>query len=268
MILGEDMKIKRLLTISLVSMLCSATLIAQEHTPKHSEKNIVQKLQISKQIQKSATDILMNSYHYIESLKHFQIIATVLNEDVYQDDIIMQWTHHVLIDVKRPSKMFIDISGDVKNQKIYLENGLFTIYSKKYNMYGQLKVKNSIDETLDMLFEKYDIKAPLANLIYSDISKRLKPKNEGYIFGEVTYNGVKCDYIGFSNKYREIQVWIQKGDKPLIRKFVIIDKTTKQHLRSTTMLKWNLHPFSFFDMYKFTAPKGAVKIDILPYEKD
>jgi hypothetical protein len=268
MILGEDMKIKKMLTISLVSMLCSASLIAQEHTPTHSTKQIVQKSKKVQQKQKSATDILMNSYHYIESLKHFQIIATVLSEDVYQDDIIMQWSHHVLIDVKRPSKMFIDISGDVKNQKIYLENGLFTIYSKKLNMYGQLKTKDSIDETLDMLFDNYDIKAPLANLIYSDISKRLKPQKEGYVFGEVTYKGVKCDYIGFSNDLREIQVWIQKGDKPLIRKFVIIDKTTKEHLRSTTMLKWNLHPFAFFDMYRFEPPKGAVKIDILPYQKD
>jgi hypothetical protein len=266
MILGEDMKIKRLLTISLVSMLCSASLIAQEHAPKHSTKKIVQKSQKVQHTQKSATEILMNSYRYIESLKHFQIKATVLSEDVYRQSTIMQWTHHVLIDVKRPSKMFIDISGDVKNQKIYLENGLFTIYSKKHNMYGQLKTKNSIDETLDMLFENYDIKAPLANLIYSDISTRLKPKKEGYVFGEVTYKGAKCDYIGFDTKTKGFQIWIQQGDKPLIKKFIIIDKTTKEHLRSTTMLEWNLHPFAFFDMYKFKAPKNAAQIDILPYK--
>ena len=249
----------KLISLGLIMMVSYIPLIAKDHTTTTHIKN---------QKSKSASDILMNSYHYIEGLKHFKIEAIVLNEDIYKDNIVIQLTHRVDMEIQRPSKMFIDIKGDVKNQNIYLDNSIFTIYSKKYNLFGKLTTKDTIDATLDMLFEKYDIKAPLANLIYSDISVRLKPQNKGYYIGVVDYKGNKCDYLVFANKYKEFQVWIQKGEQPLIRKFIIIDKTSKEKLRSVTMLKWNLHPFSFFDRFKFVAPKNATQIDILPYMKD
>jgi hypothetical protein len=211
-----------------------------------------------------ASDILMNSYRFIDSLKHFEIEADSISDDLYRNRVVTQWSHKIDIEVQRPSKLYVDISGDVKNQEIYLNSSTFTIYSKKYNMYGELKAKDSIDDTLDMLFDNYDIKAPLANLLYSDIEKRLKPKSKGYYFGLVKLDGVLCDYIGFSNRYREFQVWIEHTKTPLIRKFIIIDKTTKYRLRSQSVIKWNLNPFSFFDSFKFTPPSKSIKIDILP----
>jgi len=252
----------QLISFGLGIMVSCVPLVAKEHTTTNKQTKLN-----TKQTQ-SASDILMNSYHYIEKLKHFKIQATILSEDIYKDDIIIQLSHKVTMEVRRPSKMFIDIEGDVKNQEVYLEHSKFTIYSKKYNMYGELKAKDTIDDTLDMLFDNYDIKAPLANLIYSDISVRLKPQTKGYYIGVVDYKDTKCDYVVFANEYKEFQVWIQRSNKPLIRKFIIIDKTTKEKLRSVTMLKWDLHPFDFFDRFKFVAPKNATKIDILPYMKD
>jgi len=255
------MNFKQIVKVSFVSILLLGTTFIWANDTKAT-------LPQSQVKEQKASDILLNAYRYIESLRHFQIKAINLSEDVYKDDVIVELRHKITMEVRRPGSMFVDIEGDVKNQEIYINQGRFVIYSKKYNMYGELEVDETIDDTLDMLFNMYNIKSPLANLVYSDISSRLRPKNDGYYIGVVDYKGVKCDYVVFTSDTKELQVWIQKGNKPLIRKFIIIDKTIKEKLRSTTMLDWNLHPFSFFDRFEFIAPKNAMKIDILPYKED
>jgi len=243
------MGMKKLFSVLVLSAFVATSSMAKHPTPNKP---------------RYASDVLMDSYKYIDSLKHFKIKAHTTNDDLYRNQIVMQLNHDITIEIQRPDKMYIDISGDVKNQKIYLDNSLYTIYSKRYNLYAQINAKPTIDETLDMVFDRYNIKTALANLLYSDLEKRLKPLSKGYYFGLVKLDGVLCDYLGFKNRYKEFQVWIEHGKQPLIKKFVIIDKTTKQRLRSESTIEWDLNPFSFFSVFKFTPSANSVQIDILP----
>jgi len=210
----------------------------------------------------SASEILDRAYRYLGSLEKFAFDAMMTNEDIYANKMIIELTHYVRVEAERPERLRIDISGDVKHRTIYFNQGLFTLLDKRNGFYGQLEIPKTIDGALDFVYDKYGIKTPLANLLYSDLAKRLRPKTEGYYFGRTLVGKTVCDYVGFFDRSRELQVWIERGDRPLIRKFVIIDKTLKRHLRSTAVIDWQVHPFFFGSNFKFTAPKNAVKIDI------
>jgi hypothetical protein len=55
----------------------------------------------------------------------------------------------------------------------------------------------------------------------------------------------------------------------VIRKFIIIDKTGKREMRSTTILRWYKNSKSQPKQYIFKVPANAVKIDIVvPEEKE
>jgi len=216
-----------------------------------------------------ANKILDRAYRYVGSLDKFAFDAVTVNDDLINNKMIVEVKHRVIVKADRPGDMLIDIAGDTKNRRIFLHKGEFTIYDKENNYYGMLKTPKHIDKTLDFLFEHYDIKTPLANLLYSDIAKRLKPQSKGHYFGISNVGKTLCDYVGFSNSKEELQLWIARGKNPVIRKFIIIDKTGKRELRSTTILRWYKNSKSHVDQYVFRAPRNALKVNIeVPEEKE
>ncbi|NIA03444.1 MAG: DUF2092 domain-containing protein [Nitrospirae bacterium] len=229
-------------------LLANVTLTASEKLPYIKHKPSV------------ANDILESAYRYVGSLNRFSIDAFTINDDI-QEDMIVEVKHVTKVVVDRPGKLYIATRGDGKNKNIYLHNGLFTLYDVNYHYYGQLKTPGSIDDTLDYIFDRYDIKTPLANILYSDIATRLKPTTEGHYFGLTRIRNVLCHYIGFSNKNSELQMWVAARGEPRIIKFTVIDKTGEREMRSTSWLRWNKR-MPQRDLSLFRAPRNAVKIKI------
>jgi len=208
--------------------------------------------------------LLINAYRYTGSLKSFSIDAVTENDDVFLDKMVVTYTHHIQIRVKRPQKLYISTYGDLKDKEYYLNSGHFTVYDRMLNYYGKLDVPIKIDNALDYLFELYDIKTSLANILYTDLDKRIPPKNRGYYFGESSVDDIACHHIGFFSDTQEYQVWIEKGKHPLIRKFIVIDRTNPFLPRSGTVLKWNIEEKNDDAIFIFKAPKTAQEIDITP----
>jgi len=208
--------------------------------------------------------LLLNSYRYIGKLKQFSIDAVTTSDEPFLDKMLVTYTHHVHIDTQRPNRLHIWVSGDLKEKAYYLNNGKFTVYDALTNYYGELEVPKTIDKALDFLFEKYDVKSPLANILYSDLAKRIPPKDKGYYFGKSEVDDIVCHHIGFVTPAHEYQVWIEEGDKPLIRKFIIIDKTDPSLPRSGTIIRWKTDVQLISEDFAPDLPTDAVKIAIEP----
>ena len=213
------------------------------------------------------SEILMNSYRYMGKLKRFSIDAITTNEDMYGDKMLVTYTHHIHMDVIRPNLLHIELNGDIKNRSYYINDGHFTVYDKNTNYYGTLEVPQKIDHALDHLFEKFNIKTSLANILYTDLDKRIPPKTKGYYFGILDVKDTPCHHIGFVTPTQEFQVWIAVGKHPVIRRFTVIDKTEILRPRSSTVLKWDLKPNLKPNSFVFEKPKGAVQINIEPAVK-
>jgi hypothetical protein len=210
-----------------------------------------------------AGEILERAYRYIESLRSFSLKATLSNEDLYRGRMVVELTHQINIRLKRPGKLRIDISGDSRNRSYYVNRGILSTYDRSRELYAQIKVPQNIDQTLDFAYENYDIKTPLANILYSNLVKRLMPQVQGYYFGMVYIDNTLCDYIGFSNDQESFQVWVARGDKPLIRKYVIIDKTTSMRLHSRVLIKWDTDAKISEKTFEFISEKKMKKIEMI-----
>jgi hypothetical protein len=209
----------------------------------------------------------MQSYRYMGKLKSFSIDAVTTSDELFLDKMLVTYTHHVHIDMQRPYRLHIWVSGDLKEKAYYLNTGEFSVYDALKKYYGQTEVPKTIDKALDYLFEKYDVKSPLANILYSDLDKRIPPKDKGYYFGKSEVDDIVCHHIGFVTPEHEYQVWIEEGEKPLIRKFIIIDKTEPSLPRSGTVLRWKPDAKLKTDDFIPDLPADAVKIDIEPVDE-
>jgi hypothetical protein len=212
--------------------------------------------------------IMMNAYRYLGTLNAFSVDAVTTNDNYFQGEMVATFTHWIHIDLQRPGKLHIEVDGDLKNRSFYLNNGRFTIYDKDLDYYGKLEVPRKIDTALDDLFEKYDIKTSLANILYSDLDKRTPPKDKGYYFGTSEVDGHTCHHIGFASSVKEIQLWIEKGKRPLIQKFIVVDKTESYLPRSGTVLRWKLNPRFGQAVFDFTPSSNMVQIAVESYAKE
>jgi hypothetical protein len=73
-----------------------------------------------------------------------------------------------------------------------------------------------------------------------------------------------CNHYAFRQGKADWQIWIMAGSKPLPRKLVITSRIDEARPQSVSMIDWNLKPTFKDTVFKFTPPKGATKIEILP----
>lgn len=216
----------------------------------------------------SAKELMLNSYKYLGSLKHYSFKATIVNEDDYADHMMLYLSHNYEVAVQRPDKLRMDVKGDVDHRNTYMNNGKVSVINMESNKYGVIPVETDIDDALDTLVEDYDFPIPLTQLLYSDAAEDIEEDiGEGYFFGIVQVDGKPCYYIGFPGKEWDIQLWIEKGDRPLIRRAGFVDKMTKGQPRSMIKVAWNLDKITDQSVFEFTAPKGATKVEIKKVEK-
>ena len=212
-------------------------------------------------LEKSAVDIANKAYQHIGSMDKYAFDAIVVDDEVENGVVVKTYRQDVSVKVDRPDKLRVDSKGDTRNRSFYLKDGLFTMIDHGEGYYGQLKTPKTIDGALDLIFEKYGIRAPLASLIYSDMDKRVKFKRSKY-FGTVDVAGVECDYVAFKSRVREVHVWITTGDTPQIINYSIIDTTMEGNPRINTSISWNTNPKISDSDFIFKAPKGATQISV------
>lgn len=206
----------------------------------------------------SARDILNKAYQYIGSMDQYAFTATVADE---AEEDTKTYKHNISVKVDRTGKLRVDTTGTVKNRSAYLNDGSYTMIEHGHNYYAQMKTPKTINASLDLLFEKFGIRAPLAQLIYNSMDKKVR-FSTGKYFGTKDVGGVVCDYVAFKNNTREIHFWIATGDQPLIKSYSIIDKSTNAKSRVNTTVKWDTNAKISESDFVFVAPKGSSKISV------
>lgn len=206
--------------------------------------------------EKSARGLLNNAYQYIGSMDKYAFTAMVTDDDAQNGKMT-----RVSAKVDRPGKLRVDTKGTVKNRSIYFNEGSFTMIDHNHNYYGQIKTPNTINAALDVLFDKFGIRTPLAQLIYSGMDKRVKFSNSKY-FGTKDVGGVECDYLAFRNGTKEIHVWIATGDKPLLKSYSVIETNADFASRMNTSVTWDTNAHISDSNFVFVAPKGSSKITV------
>lgn len=236
------MKLSTKLTLTIVALLFSVTsLFATELSPRA---------------------LLNKAYHYIGSMDKYAFTAVVVDDFRAEDGTVSTYIHDVTVKIDRPGKLRVDVKGDTRDRSNYLNNGVYTMMDHEFGYYGEVKIPGTIDAGLDYIFEKYGIRAPLAQLIYSNMHTRVKFIKNKY-FGTQMVDGIECHYIAFSNGVREVHVWISTGDKPLVKYYSIIDKTGEEEHRINTSLYWDLNAKISDTDFIFRVPKSAEKISVL-----
>jgi hypothetical protein len=85
----------------------------------------------------------------------------------------------------------------------------------------------------------------------------------GAHIGRGVIDGVECEHLAFRGRDTDWQIWVQLGDRPLPRKYVITSKAIAGAPEYSVLIKeWKTDVQPSADAFVFVPPAGAKKLDI------
>ncbi len=237
-----------ILSLFLLAPAWSADKPAQAKTPK---------------IEPKALEILKQMCDYLKGLQQFSCQAEITEDVLLTTGQKIQLGKSVETSVRRPDRMRAEIQGDAENRQVVYDGKTITLLDRSKNVYTTIAAPAEIDAALNHAIQAFNLRAPLADLIYTKAYENL---TDGVIFGFYAglhkVQGVPCHHLAFRQKDIDWQIWIEDGPTPLPRKFLITDTKAKGLQFIALFSKWNTSPQLEDALFTFVPPEKAEKIDL------
>jgi hypothetical protein len=202
---------------------------------------------------------------HLRTLKRFGVSTELTGERVLADGQKLQHTATADMDVDTPSRLRIMMSSARNERELYWDGKVVTLFTPAQKYYSQVEFAGTVGELVKKLEDRYNVEVPMSDLFTWGTPAAPLDKLESAMNAGQDFIGKDlCDHYAFRQGMIDFQIWITTGDKPLPRKIVITNRADDARPQSVSLLDWNLKPTFTSADFKFTPPKGATKIEIVP----
>ncbi len=203
---------------------------------------------------------------YIGKLQRFSVDTSNTLEVVLDTGQKIQFNSASRNTVQRPNKLRSERVGDVISQSFYYDGRTLTVFNPDDGYFATVPAPGTIDAMVDYARDSLDIIAPAGDLVTTDAYDRLTADaTSGFVVGKSIVDGVRCDHLAFRSGAVDWQIWIEDGDKPLPRKYVITSLDIPQAPQFEQVLSnWSTDPALKTEHFEFTPPSGAKATRFLP----
>jgi hypothetical protein len=202
---------------------------------------------------------------YLQTLKRFRVRTELTGERVLADGQKLQHTATADMDVERPNKIRAVMKSARSEREIIYDGKTVTLYTPAQKYYSTVEFTDTIGSLIGKLEDRYGVELPLSDLfLFGTPAAPLDKIESAMNAGQDFIGDDLCDQYAFRQGKVDWQIWITAGDKPLPRKIVITNRADDARPQSVSLIEWNLKPTFKDAVFKFTPPKGATKIEIVP----
>ncbi len=212
-----------------------------------------------------AADVLRAMSNYLAKQKAFSYHAEVEFDQFLPQGPKVRLSGAVDVAVARPSRLFVDYRDDVSDRVVWLENGGVTIYDPVAGTYAKVSGAKDIDGTIAKLETEYGVSLPLGELAESDPDAVLtRGVDLAHYVGVHNVEGVFCHHVVLQRKDLDLQVFIEVGEKPLVRKLVFeYPERVGRPQYTASITEWSFGAPKP-ELFAPKVPKEAARVDFLP----
>lgn len=177
----------------------------------------------------------------------------------------IQFDHTARVSVERPNKLRAERTGALVDQIFYYDGKTLTLHDPLDNYYATIAVPGILEEMLDFAREKLDVVAPAGDLLYKNAYDILtQDVSSGFVVGKGWVENVNCDHLAFRTSLVDWQIWIEEGERPLVRKLVFTTRDKLNAPQFTVVTKnWNLKPKFSDETFSFKPSQNVRKVEFL-----
>ena len=216
-----------------------------------------------KQTTEQALAILKRSSDFLNAQKSLSFNA------VQGFDAVQPWGQKLefggsrRVFLRRPDRLRVEVQDrDGEVETLHFDGQHLAVDIPAENAFVRVERPGSFDQLLDYMIDELGTPAPLADFIQSDFYAEAAPLiRSGIVIGDSTVGTVHCEHIAFRGKKVDLQLWIEKGERPLPFRVVITYKNEPGSPQFWAMfLKWELEPELSEDLFTYTPPEGAERL--------
>ncbi|NSL55209.1 DUF2092 domain-containing protein [Uliginosibacterium aquaticum] len=217
------------------------------------------------QIEPEASALLKKATDFLAKQQKFSLNTRSSLEIVLDSGQKIQFDHTTAQSVQRPDKLRVERGGDLVKQLFIYDGKSLILSSPSQHVYARVPAPDTLEAMLDFARSSLDIIAPAGDLIYKDAYDILMTDVEsGFVVGKGVVEGARCDHLAFRAPNVDWQIWIEDGQRPLIRKLILTTRDLASAPQfSVVVSRWDLMPAFTADTFRISPPKGAQKIDFV-----
>ena len=210
--------------------------------------------------------LLKRMTDFVGSEETFSLETVNTVEVVLENGQKVQFTGGASTTVQRPDRLYSERTSDIMRQVLYYDGESVTLVNPGDGVYATVPAPATLDGMLDFAREVLDIVAPAGDLITRDAYERLmSDTRSGFVVGKSYIAGVRCDHLAFRGYDVDWQVWIEDGDRPVPRKFVITTLDVEQAPQAEVLVtRWTSSPSIKKAQFEFTPPAGMLRVEFVP----
>jgi len=179
----------------------------------------------------------------------------------------LQFSSHGHVMLSRPNKLRATRTASYADVELVSDGKTFSVLGKGVNAYAQANAPPTIDDLVHQFRNLTEADFPGADLLMANVYRELnEPIQQGWYIGVDDVDGFPCDHLAFRTAQVDWQIWVQRGAKPIPRKYVITSKwITGSPQYELRISNWDDNPTIAPATYSFKPPAGAktVSLDVL-----
>ncbi len=215
------------------------------------------------QAQDGARKILKAMSDYVAAQK---VISLTYDSDIEVLTVELQklqFTSSGQLLLSRPGHLRASRSGGYADVEFIMDGKTFTVHDRANGAFAQSAAAGTVDQVLGRLRDEYFVEAPGADLLLSNSYQALTENViQATHIGHGVIDGVDCDHLAFRTADTDWQIWIEIGQRPIPRKYVITSKSTTAAPQYTLRIKeWKTDAAIAANTFTFTPPANAKKLD-------
>ncbi len=210
-----------------------------------------------------ANKMLKAMSDYMANQKNISLSFDTAVEVITPEVQKIQFASSGHLQIGRPDKIRASRTGGYADVELVFDGKTITVYAKHIGSYAQVDSPSSLDQLVDRLRDKFSVVLPGADLLMSNVYDALTSDViNGLYIGRGVIEGAECEHLAFRGQDTDWQIWIEVGDRPIPRKYVITSKGIAAAPQYTLVIRdWKPDEQPSANAFVFTPPKDAKKIE-------
>jgi len=199
---------------------------------------------------------------FLRSQSSFKIIGETTTDDLAASGQKVEYNATFEMTVRRPDGLRADVNGDRKQEKLFFDGKTFAVYQPALGYYASFQAPPTLAQLIEVAQDRYGLDLPLADLFFWGTDKSpVSRVRSAFRVGASSVRGVPCDHYAFHQEDVDWELWIQSAGPPLPRQLVVTTLSAPSEPQHRVVLSWDLSPSFRDDIFKFTPPATAHRID-------
>ncbi|WP_026954719.1 DUF2092 domain-containing protein [Algoriphagus vanfongensis] len=163
-------------------------------------------------VDSTAVRILDRMSTLVGDINSLGFTTRIWKDVAYSDDFFIKEFESSEIKLKGPNKFYVNTKGERKSDLYFYNGDQVIYYSLLNNIYTAAAAPDNLIETLDWLYQSFDIEFTIADFLFPDFTEQLVESMDRIEYlGQVHIDGKPLFHIGASNERMTVQFWIEEG---------------------------------------------------------